>query len=82
MTPGSVKDMYLVVDDIEAARADLIARGATVSEVWHGRGLGETGHLPGRDPGGSSYGSFAAFEDPDGNRFLLQEITERLPGRT
>ena len=82
MTPGSLEEMYLVVDDIDAAREDLIRRGADVSEIWHGRGLGsEEGHVPGRDPGGSSYGSFASFADPDGNRWLLQEITERLPGR-
>src|SRR6188472_3429485 len=50
MTPGTVRDMYLIVDDIDAARAELRARGADVSEVWHGRGLGTEGHLPGRDP--------------------------------
>jgi catechol 2,3-dioxygenase-like lactoylglutathione lyase family enzyme len=78
---GPVQDMYLVVDDIAAARDELIGLGADVSEVWHGRGLGAGGHLPGPDPEGSSYGSFASFSDPDGNRWLLQEITERLPGR-
>ena len=67
--------------DIEAARDELIRLGADVSEVWHGRGLGSEGHAPGRDPDGSSYGSFATFSDPDGNRYLLQEIRERLPGR-
>jgi catechol 2,3-dioxygenase-like lactoylglutathione lyase family enzyme len=76
-----VQDMYLIVDDIEAARAELISLGADVSEVWHGRGLGTEGHVPGRDPDHSSYGSFASFSDPDGNRWLLQEITQRLPGR-
>jgi catechol 2,3-dioxygenase-like lactoylglutathione lyase family enzyme len=81
MTPGSVKDMYLVVDDLQAARDELIGRGADVSEIWHGRGLGNEGHQPGPDPGHQSYGSFATFSDPDGNRYLLQEITERLPGR-
>jgi catechol 2,3-dioxygenase-like lactoylglutathione lyase family enzyme len=81
MAPGSVKDMYLVVDDLRAARDELISRGADVSEIWHGRGLGAEGHEPGPDPGGQSYGSFASFSDPDGNRYLLQEITERLPGR-
>jgi catechol 2,3-dioxygenase-like lactoylglutathione lyase family enzyme len=81
MTPGSVKDMYLIVDDIEAARDELVSRGADVSEIWHGRGLGNEGHEPGPDPSGQSYGSFATFSDPDGNRYLLQEITERLPGR-
>jgi len=81
MAPGSMKDMYLIVDDIDAARDDLIRRGADVSEVWHGRGLGAEGHVPGRDPEGNSYRTFAAFTDPDGNRWLLQEIKERLPGR-
>jgi catechol 2,3-dioxygenase-like lactoylglutathione lyase family enzyme len=81
MSPGSLEEMYLVVDDIEAARADLIAHGADVSEIWHGRGLGPEGHAPGRDPDGESYRTFASFADPDGNRWLLQEITERVPGR-
>src|SRR5881398_2054607 len=81
MTPGSMEDMYLVVDDIEAARNDLISHGADVSEIWHGRGLGTSGHEPGPDPQRQSYGSFASFADPDGNRWLLQEITQRLPGR-
>jgi catechol 2,3-dioxygenase-like lactoylglutathione lyase family enzyme len=79
--PGSAQNLYLVVEDIDAARAELISRGADVSEVWHGRGLGSEGHVPGRDPEGSSYGSFASFSDPDGNTWLLQEITQRLPGR-
>jgi catechol 2,3-dioxygenase-like lactoylglutathione lyase family enzyme len=73
--------LYLVVDDIEAAREELVGRGADVSEIWHGRGVGPDGHVPGKDPGHSSYGSFATFADPDGNRWLLQEITQRLPGR-
>ena len=81
MTPGSVKGMYLIVDDIEAARDALISRGADVSEVWHGRGLGTGGHEPGPDPERRSYSSFASFSDPDGNSWLLQELTERLPGR-
>jgi catechol 2,3-dioxygenase-like lactoylglutathione lyase family enzyme len=81
MEPGSVKDMYLIVEDLEAARDELISRGADVSEIWHGRGLGTEGHVPGPDPAGQSYRSFASFSDPDGNRYLLQEITERLPGR-
>ena len=81
MEPGSMKDMYLIVDDIDAAREELMAHGADVSEVWHGRGLGSDGHEPGRDPDRGSYRTFASFSDPDGNRWLLQEITERLPGR-
>jgi catechol 2,3-dioxygenase-like lactoylglutathione lyase family enzyme len=83
LAPGSMTDMYLVVDDLEAARADLIGRGADVSEIWHGRGVGTTGagREPGPDPDGNSYSTFASFQDPDGNRWLLQEIKERLPGR-
>lgn len=54
---------------------------ADVSEIWHGRGLGTEGHEPGPAPDRQSYGSFASFSDPDGNRYLLQEITQRLPGR-
>ena len=81
MTPGSIKDMYLVVDDLQAARDELISRGADVSEIWHGRGLGTEGHLPGPAPEHQSYGSFATFSDPDGNSYLLQEIIQRLPGR-
>jgi len=78
---ASLDNLYLVVDDIEAAREELISRGADVSDIWHGRGVGDDGHLPSRDPDGGSYGSFASFADPDGNRYLLQEITQRLPGR-
>ena len=81
MEPGSLENMYLVVDDLDAARRELISHGVEVSEVWHGRGLGTEGHLPGPAPDRASYGSFASFADPDGNRWLLQEITKRLPGR-
>ena len=84
--PGSLERVVLVVDDIEAARAELVARGVEVSEVFHGQdGLlhhpGTSGRVPGPDPERSSYGSGASFGDPDGNVWLLQEITERLPGR-
>ena len=83
--PGSAQDMFLIVDDLDAAREQLISHGADVSEVWHGRGAGAAGGTvgaePGRDPDGSSYRSFASFSDPDGNGWLLQEIKERLPGR-
>jgi catechol 2,3-dioxygenase-like lactoylglutathione lyase family enzyme len=84
--PGSLERLILVVDDVEAARAALVARGVEVSEVFHGEdGLlhhaGTAGRVPGRDPKGGSYGSGASFTDPDGNVWLLQEITERLPGR-
>ena len=77
MTP--LDGMLLVVDDIEAARADLIGRGVEVGEVFHiepGKGP-----VPGHDPQERSYFNRAAFSDPDGNRWELQEITERLPGR-
>lgn len=80
-TPGSSQGVYLIVDDVEATRAALIDHGAAVSEIWHGRGLGTEGHKPGLDPNRSSYGSFASFSDPDGNSWLLQEVTNRIPGR-
>ena len=86
MTPGTVQDLMLVVEDLDAARAELISRGADVSEIWHDETgvfhhAGTAGRVPGRDPKGSSYGSWASFSDPDGNGWLLQEIKERLPGR-
>jgi catechol 2,3-dioxygenase-like lactoylglutathione lyase family enzyme len=79
MEPGSLEGLFLVVDDIEAARADLIERGAEVSEIWHNEP--GKGPVPGLDPERRSYASRASFADPDGNRWVLQEITERLPGR-
>jgi hypothetical protein len=78
---GSLQDLYLIVDDIGAAREELISRGVEVTEVWHGRGAGGGGRQPGPDPGRNSYRSFASFSDPDGNGWLLQEIKLRLPGR-
>jgi catechol 2,3-dioxygenase-like lactoylglutathione lyase family enzyme len=78
-TPGSVRNVYLVVSDIEAARAELIGRGVEVSEAYHHDGKWR--RVPGRDPEGRSYNSFATFSDPDGNTWLLQEITARFPGR-
>jgi catechol 2,3-dioxygenase-like lactoylglutathione lyase family enzyme len=77
--PGSARGLFLVVSDIEAARADLLARGAAVSEVFH-RLPGEA-PAKGLDPMRRSYASFATFPDPDGNEWLLQEVTARLPGR-
>ena len=77
--PGSLQNLETVVSDLEAAREDLISRGVEVSEPFH---RGESGFEPGVDPERRSYNSFATFSDPDGNSFLLQEITERLPGRT
>src|SRR6478672_10875118 len=76
--PGSVDRLEVAVPDIEAAREDLIDRGVEVSEPFH---LGENGFEPGLDPERASYNTWATFSDPDGNSFLLQEITERLPGR-
>jgi catechol 2,3-dioxygenase-like lactoylglutathione lyase family enzyme len=79
MKPGSLEGLFLVVDDIEAARDDLISRGVDVSEIWYiepGKG-----RVPGLDPQRRSYFSRATFADPDGNTWVLQEITERLPGR-
>jgi catechol 2,3-dioxygenase-like lactoylglutathione lyase family enzyme len=79
-------DLVLAVDNVDAAREDLIAHGANVSEVFHYAGgpfnnAVQNPRVSGRDPQGRSYYSFASFEDPDGNRWLLQEITTRLPGR-
>ena len=76
--PGSAQRLELVVSDIDAAREDLISRGVDVSEVFHRDG----GSLvPGPDPERRSYLSYASFSDPDGNGWLLQEVTTRLPGR-
>jgi catechol 2,3-dioxygenase-like lactoylglutathione lyase family enzyme len=74
-----LEGLFLVVEDIEAARKDLISRGADVSEIWHIEP--GTGRVSGLDPQRRSYFSRASFADPDGNTWVLQEITERLPGR-
>ena len=79
-TPGSVKNLYLVVSDIEVARRELIARGADVSEPFHFTSIGGA-PVPGLDPERHTYMTYASFSDPDGNTFLLQEITTRFPGR-
>jgi catechol 2,3-dioxygenase-like lactoylglutathione lyase family enzyme len=89
--PGSSQGMYLIVSDIEAARKELLARGVEVSEVFHDAGSEHAGkdapylfgrmRVSGPDPEHRSYRSFASFSDPDGNGWLLQEITTRLPGR-
>lgn len=84
--PGSAENLVLAVDDVDAARADMKARGVDVSEVFHFAGgpfnnTVENPRVSGRDPEGRSYFSFASFEDPDGNGWMLQEITARLPGR-
>lgn len=84
--PGSASVLVLAVDDIDAAREEVVARGVDVSEVFH-FAAGPFNHtvenprVRGRDPEGRSYFSFASFKDPDGNEWLLQEITSRLPGR-
>jgi catechol 2,3-dioxygenase-like lactoylglutathione lyase family enzyme len=84
--PGSAQGLQLTVTDIGAARAELSGRGAEVSEVFHDAGgvfhhAGTEGRVAGPAPDHQSYGSFASFSDPDGNGWLLQEITTRLPGR-
>lgn len=87
-TPGSAENIYLIVSDAQAARDQLIARGAQVSEVFHPgspgaqfQPEGSGDRVGGPAPDHASYSSFATFSDPDGNRWLLQEITTRLPGR-
>ena len=81
--PGSVGNLLLAVDDIEAARAELIERGVDVSDAFHGVAFSadHQRRLPGPDPERKSYSTYASFSDPDGNEFLLQELTSRLPGR-
>jgi catechol 2,3-dioxygenase-like lactoylglutathione lyase family enzyme len=90
-TPGSSQGLYLIVSDIAAARARLLELGVEVSDVFHGASGAYVGpdepylfgsiRVPGADPGHSSYRSFASFKDPDGNGWVFQEITTRLPGR-
>jgi catechol 2,3-dioxygenase-like lactoylglutathione lyase family enzyme len=84
--PGSADGLQLVVDDIAAAREALSARGADVSEVFHDEGgifhhAGIAGRVPGRAPERASYGSFVSFADPDGNGWVVQEVTTRARGR-
>jgi catechol 2,3-dioxygenase-like lactoylglutathione lyase family enzyme len=78
--PGSVQNLYLAVSDIEAARGELVGRGVAVSEAFHHESFGGP-RVPGPEPKGRSYGTYASFSDPDGNSWLLQEIQTRLPGR-
>ena len=78
--PGSVRGLYIVVSNIEAARAELVKRGVEVSEVFHRAGPGQP-PVNGPHPERRSYSSFASFSDPDGNSWLTQEVTARLPGR-
>jgi catechol 2,3-dioxygenase-like lactoylglutathione lyase family enzyme len=84
--PGSSRGVHLVVDDIVAAHEELVKAGADVSEVFHDAGGvfhhdGTRDRVSGPDPKRSTYGSFLSFRDPDGNEFILQEVTSRLPGR-
>jgi catechol 2,3-dioxygenase-like lactoylglutathione lyase family enzyme len=89
--PGSTRGLYLIVSDLAAARQDLIERGIAVSQPFHGAGdvhagpdepyLSGSVRVGGIDPKRGSYGSFASFSDPDGNGWLFQEVTTRLPGR-
>jgi catechol 2,3-dioxygenase-like lactoylglutathione lyase family enzyme len=85
--PGTAQGLYLVVSDIEAARAELAAKGVAVSEVFHPAEPGaqfradDSGRAGGPAQDHATYSSFATFSDPDGNRWLLQEVTTRLPGR-
>jgi catechol 2,3-dioxygenase-like lactoylglutathione lyase family enzyme len=82
--PGSAQSLWLVASDIQAARADLVQRGVAVSEVFHFAGwnrIAPGARVSGPAPERHSYASFVSFEDPDGNGWLVQEITTRLPGR-
>ena len=88
VAPGSAQGLYLVVSDIEAARDELVARGIAVSEVFHPGAPGAhfqpdgtSSRLSGTEPNHASYRSYATFRDPDGNGWLLQEVTTRLAGR-
>ena len=78
--PGSA-EAALVVSDIEAAHGELVSRGIEVSDIWHGPPFPVEARQPGPDPERTSYGSFFSFTDPDGNTWLAQEVTTRLPGR-
>jgi catechol 2,3-dioxygenase-like lactoylglutathione lyase family enzyme len=79
-SPGAAQGV-LVVSDIEAAHAELAGRGIDVSDIWHGPPFPVEARQPGVDPERASYGSFVYFTDPDGNTFIVQEVTTRLPGR-
>jgi catechol 2,3-dioxygenase-like lactoylglutathione lyase family enzyme len=78
--PGSLR-RGLIVSDIEAAHKDLVARGINASEVFHGSPFSPAGRISGPDPERQSYRSYVSFEDPDGNMWIVQEVTRRLPGR-
>jgi catechol 2,3-dioxygenase-like lactoylglutathione lyase family enzyme len=78
--PGSLRG-GLIVSDIEAAHKELVARGINASDVFHGSPFSPAGRISGPDPEGQSYRSYVSFEDPDGNVWIVQEVTRRLPGR-
>lgn len=83
--PGSAQGLFLIVPDLEHARAELVRRGVEVTEIFHFESgfhvMGTKGRVPGPDPQGRSYFTFASFRDPDGNGWLLQEVKARAPGR-
>lgn len=84
--PGSTRGLHLVVKDVEAAKAELESRGIQVDGPWHDQTgafhhAGDARRIAGLDPKRRSYGSFASFDDPDGNEWVLQEVVERAPGR-
>lgn len=84
--PGSTQGLHLIVSDIVAAREELAARGVGISEVWHDADgvfhhAGSANRIPGPHPDRADYASFASFEDPDGNGWILQEVVTRAPGR-
>ncbi|MEV7397132.1 VOC family protein [Aeromicrobium sp. NPDC092404] len=84
--PGSAQGLHLIVSDIEAARAELAGRGIDVSDAFHDAGgvfhhAGNEARVAGPHPDGADYGSFASFSDPDGNEWVVQEVTTRAPGR-
>jgi catechol 2,3-dioxygenase-like lactoylglutathione lyase family enzyme len=84
LTPAAPGSAFatLVVSDIVAAHTDLVGRGIDVSDMWHGAPVPPEARLEGPDPKRTSYGSFCAFSDPDGNTWIVQEVTTRRPGRT
>ena len=79
-SPGTAEGT-LIVSDIDVAHDELVSHGIEATDVWHGPPFPPEARLPGRDPEGASYGSFCSFRDPDGNAWIVQEVTTRLPGR-
>jgi catechol 2,3-dioxygenase-like lactoylglutathione lyase family enzyme len=84
--PGSLQGLHLVTSDLAAARAELVERGAEVSELWHDADgifhwAGEQNRVPGPHPATDSYGTYVSFSDPDGNGWIIQQVVTRAPGR-